>query len=131
MDSRAKTKLRTTTCDTLRSSPRSRTGYEAIIRQDERFAIWRRVSSPQHHTAVVGEPKWIDGEWRRSLLDSEVCRLSTIRDVGKVWAKPPAKPAILRKGEINGCSTGYFAEPPVGFEPTTPALQERCSGQLS
>jgi hypothetical protein len=24
-----------------------------------------------------------------------------------------------------------FVEPPVGFEPTTPALQERCSGQLS
>ena len=24
-----------------------------------------------------------------------------------------------------------FLEPPVGFEPTTPALQERCSGQLS
>ena len=23
------------------------------------------------------------------------------------------------------------SEPPVGFEPTTPALQERCSGQLS
>lgn len=25
----------------------------------------------------------------------------------------------------------FLAEPPVGFEPTTPALQERCSGQLS
>ena len=24
-----------------------------------------------------------------------------------------------------------FLGPPVGFEPTTPALQERCSGQLS
>ena len=32
-------------------------------------------------------------------------------------------------GKITG--TERFVEPPVGFEPTTPALQERCSGQLS
>ena len=32
-------------------------------------------------------------------------------------------------GKITG--TEGFVEPPVGFEPTTPALQERCSGQLS
>ena len=29
------------------------------------------------------------------------------------------------------CSIGFFLEPLVGFEPTTPRLQITCSGQLS
>lgn len=28
-------------------------------------------------------------------------------------------------------TTGFWLEPPTGFEPVTPCLQDRCSGQLS
>lgn len=28
-------------------------------------------------------------------------------------------------------TTGFRFEPPTGFEPVTPCLQDRCSGQLS
>ncbi len=36
-----------------------------------------------------------------------------------------------RKPQVTGHVTWGFTEPPVGFEPTTYALQVRCSGQLS
>ncbi len=36
---------------------------------------------------------------------------------------------LRQRGYLAGQS--HSLEPPVGFEPTTPALQERCSGQLS
>jgi hypothetical protein len=35
------------------------------------------------------------------------------------------------EGRIPLTTLDIFAGPPVGFEPTTPALQERCSSQLS
>jgi hypothetical protein len=39
----------------------------------------------------------------------------------------------MKNPSISGKIAGMegFVGPPVGFEPTTPALQERCSGQLS
>lgn len=39
----------------------------------------------------------------------------------------PRKP----KGQVTPYVTWLLREPPVGFEPTTYALQVRCSGQLS
>ena len=52
-------------------------------------------------------------------------------DVGKAWANPVTESASLQDSHIFSLLASYLDEPPVGFEPTTPALQERCSGQLS
>jgi hypothetical protein len=42
-------------------------------------------------------------------------------------AQPHLTTGSNKKAALAAC----LFEPPVGFEPTTPALQERCSGQLS
>ena len=44
--------------------------------------------------------------------------------------RPPSHP-LTTKAQVRAHLTWASPEPPVGFEPTTYALQVRCSGQLS
>lgn len=75
--------------------------------------------------------KWRSGRSPGSRVRRPSAHVSLTQAAPRHPNHAPRRASHIRKPQVTGCVTWGFSEPPVGFEPTTYALQVRCSGQLS
>ena len=80
-----------------------------------------RALPPRHWPPPCTPHARLDTGWPLAAVTSRRCRPT-------IGRRPTAG---MAKAQVSGLWARKLAEPPVGFEPTTYALQVRCSSQLS
>jgi hypothetical protein len=105
---------------------------EDVVAMAERYGCSRyRFGSARfgpRRTSSSGEPCFTSLRFA-AIRHAVCCARIAVLD-GEIYPKLTAVHVHRFEAEISN-RVERQVEPPVGFEPTTPALQERCSGQLS